>query len=85
MGGLSFRKSLKNTIIMKNYITRESLADFLEKMWDAGVRAELVPKKQRIDVYAEDYRSESIYVLDRDNYNSLVDGMIDFAKPKYTE
>ena len=58
--------------IMSNYITRDKLTDFVEKMWDAGKRVDLMPQDNTIVVRDEHYNSEYISVFSKQSYDSLI-------------
>ena len=57
---------------MDKYITRDKLTDFLEKMWDAGKRVDLYPKKNYIAVMDDSYHTEYVNVFSKQTYESLI-------------
>lgn len=58
---------------MTKCITRDKLADFVEKMWDAGIRADIKPKESTITLWSEDLdKYEYVDVIDKRTYDSLV-------------
>lgn len=58
---------------MTKYITRDKLADFVEKMWDAGIRADIRPKDSTIALWSEDLdKYEYVDVVDKRSYENLV-------------
>lgn len=67
---------------MTKYITRENLTDFLEKMWDAGLRVELFPESGYVAVYDSGYNAQYIYLHEEKGYETLVDEVISKAKLK---
>lgn len=62
---------------MNKYITRDKLTDFVEKMWDAGMRVELMPNKNTIAVIDSQYHTEYVDVFSKQSYDSLIDGLIE--------
>ena len=55
------------------YITRDKLADFIEKMWESGIRCDLDPYGSQIKVWSRDlYKVEYVDVFDKRTYDSLV-------------
>ena len=61
---------------MSNYITRDKLTDFIEKMWDAGMRIELMPKTNTIAVIDSQYHTEYVNVFSKQSFDSLVESLI---------
>ena len=58
---------------MTKYITRDKLADFVEKMWDAGIRVDLKPKDSTMTLWADDLdKVEYVDVVDKRSYENLV-------------
>lgn len=58
---------------MTKYITRDKLADFVEKMWDAGIKVDLKPKYSTMTLWSEDLgKVEYVDVIDKSTYDSLV-------------
>lgn len=58
---------------MQKYITRDKLADFVEKMWDAGIKVDLKPKNSTMTLWSEDLdKVEYVDVVDKRTYDSLV-------------
>lgn len=39
---------------MKKYITKDKLADFVMKMWDAGIRVETRPSESYVTLWSSD-------------------------------
>lgn len=70
-GGFSFETLINNH--MQNYITRDKLADFVEKMWDAGKRVDLSPEKSYLTVSDDSYGVEFVYVFEKRTYDALVE------------
>lgn len=60
--------------IMTKYITRDKLADFVEKMWDAGIRTELKPQGSTMSLWSDDLKTvEYVDVVDKRSYDNLID------------
>lgn len=58
---------------MQNYITKDKLADFVEKMWDAGIRCDLKPDQSYITLWSKDLdKAEYVDVVDKRTYDNLV-------------
>ena len=41
---------------MEKFITRDKLAEFVEQMWNAGLRVDLKPGENSISVWSDDYK-----------------------------
>lgn len=61
---------------MEKYITKDKLADFVTKMWDAGCSVETKPKENRLDVWDKDMRLTQVKVFDKTTYDSMVSEII---------
>lgn len=62
---------------MEKYVTRDKLTDFVEKMWDAGIRVDLKPKDSSMALWSEDLdKCEYVDVVDKRTY----DGLVNWAK-----
>ena len=58
---------------MTKYITRDMLADFVEKMWDAGIKVDLKPSVSSMTLWSEDLeKMEHVDVVDKRSYESLI-------------
>lgn len=58
---------------MQNYITKDKLADFVEKMWDADIRCDLKPDQSTITLWSKDLdKVEYVDVVDKRTYDNLV-------------
>ena len=57
---------------MSKYITRDKLADFVEKMWDAGMKVDLRPEDSTIAVRDANYNTEYVDVFDKQSYDNLI-------------
>lgn len=58
---------------MQNYITKDKLADFVEKMWDSGIRCDLKPDQSSITLWSKDLdKAEYVDVVDKRTYDNLV-------------
>lgn len=65
---------------MRKYITRDKLADFLEKMWDAGLRVDLNPEKRYLSIYDANFHAEYVDVVDAMRYEETVAECLEMAK-----
>lgn len=63
---------------MDRYITRDKLADFISRMWDAGLRTECRPADNEIAVTGkEDYKYiGTVRVFDKLTYDGMVEDII---------
>lgn len=58
---------------MTKYITRDKLADFVEKMWDAGIKVDLKPHISSITLWSENLeKMEHVDVVDKRSYENLI-------------
>lgn len=58
---------------MTKYITRDKLADFVEKMWDAGIKVDLKPSISSMTLWSKDLeKMELVDVVDKRSYESLI-------------
>jgi hypothetical protein len=58
---------------MVKYITRDKLADFVEKMWDAGIRVDLKPSISSMTLWSENIeKMEHVDVVDKRSYEGLI-------------
>ena len=58
---------------MTKYITRDTLADFVEKMCDAGIKVDLKPSVSSMTLWSEDLeKMEHVDVVDKRSYESLI-------------
>lgn len=58
---------------MQKYITKDKLADFVEKMWDAGIKCDLKPYQSSITLWSKDLdKVEYVDVVDKRTYDNLV-------------
>lgn len=58
---------------MQKYITKDKLADFVEKMWDAGIRCDLKPDQYSIALWSKDLdKVEYVDVADKRSYENLI-------------
>lgn len=61
---------------MQNFISREQLTDFLEKMWDAGIRCDLKPGQSSISLWSEDFsKVEYVAVVSQRSYDEMIRGI----------
>ena len=69
---------------MQKYITRDKIADFVAKMWDAGIRCDLKPDQSSISLWSRDLEKvEYVDVVSKRTYDSLVDEVINSLGEKY--
>ena len=58
---------------MTKYITRDKLADFVEKMWDAGIKVDLKPSISSMTLWSEDLeKMDHVDVVDKRSYENLI-------------
>lgn len=58
---------------MQKYITKDKLADFVEKMWDAGIGCDLKPDQFFIALWSKDRdKVEYVDVADKRSYETLI-------------
>ena len=61
---------------MQKYITKYELTDFIEKMWDAGIRCDLKPDQSTITLWSSDLtKMEYVDVVSKSTYDGLVEEM----------
>jgi hypothetical protein len=62
---------------MEKFITTDKIADFVERMWNAGIRCELKPKESYISIWSHDYgKHEIVHVVSQRAYDELVRSVI---------
>jgi hypothetical protein len=84
-GGFFFDYFLKLNIMTK-YITRDELADFVEKMWDAGIRVETKPENSTMTLWSKDLdKIEYVDVVDKKTYENLINEIKDSLLPTNEE
>lgn len=84
-GGFFFDYFLKLNIMTK-YITRDMLADFVEKMWDAGIRVETKPENSTMTLWSRDLdKIEYVDVVDKKTYENLINEIKDSLLPTNEE
>lgn len=58
---------------MRKYITRDRLADFIEQMYNAGIKCDLKPKDSLITLWSDDLEKlEYVDIVDKRSYENLV-------------
>lgn len=68
---------------MQNFISRDQLADFVERMWDAGIKCDLKPSTSSITLWSEDFeKREYVDVVSETSYSELVRGIQCSLLPK---
>lgn len=61
---------------MQNFISRDQLADFIEKMWDTGIKCDLKPEQASITLWSKDFdKVEYVEVRSQRSYSELVRGI----------
>lgn len=61
---------------MKKFITKDKLADFITKMWDAGIKCDLKPDQSTITLWSNDFdKMEYVTVISERSYSELVRGI----------
>ena len=58
---------------MEKYITKEQLTDFVQKMWDAGIRVELKPSEKLIQLWSDDFNKHEYVYVGYASFEDLVD------------
>ena len=61
---------------MKKYITRDKLADFVSRMWDAGIRVDAEPEKKQVVVHLKDGGYEWIPIYEKTTYDELISSLL---------
>lgn len=68
---------------MEKYITRDKLADFVEKMWDSGIRCDLKPNKHEISLWNDDLdKVDYVTVVEMSQYDNVVNEVRNKFLPK---
>lgn len=68
---------------MQKYITRDKLTDFVEKMWDAGIRCDLKPEQSAISLWSKDLdKVEYVDVVSELSYDEMIRGIQCSLLPK---
>ena len=58
---------------MQNFITRDQLTDFVERMWDAGIKCDLKPEQSSITLWSKDFEKvKYVDVINERSYGELV-------------
>lgn len=58
---------------MEKFITKDKLADFITKMWDAGIRCDLKPGQSSISLWSEDLsKVEYVDVVNQRSYDETI-------------
>ena len=66
---------------MKKFITRDRLAEFVEQMWDAGLRVDTRPTENLITVWSDDLsRHTNIDVASSQHFDEVVGQVIEAVK-----
>lgn len=61
---------------MKKYITRDKLADFVDKMWAAGVRVDIEPQNGQVVVHLSTGKYEWVPVYEKTSYDALIASLL---------
>ena len=68
---------------MDRYITRDKLTDFLEMMWDSGIRAEFIPADNIVKCWSRSLVTmREVRVFDKKSYADMVQGLLLDLKEK---
>jgi hypothetical protein len=61
---------------MEKIITKDKLADFVTKMWDAGIRSDLKPDQSEVTLWSIDFgKMEHVKVVSEQSYSELIRGI----------
>ena len=61
---------------MKKYITRDKLADFIDKMWAAGVKVDTEPHNGQVVVHLPNGKYEWVPVYEKTSYDALISSLL---------
>lgn len=65
---------------MEKYITKDKIADFVMKMWDAGIRVDVEPEKHQLCIHCKSgYSYVWLPVYEKASYEELVDSILNTA------
>ena len=62
---------------MKKYITRDKLADFVDKMWAAGIMVDTEPQKGQVVVHLPNGKYEWVPVYEKTSYDALIASLLE--------
>lgn len=65
---------------MEKYITREQLADFVMKMWEANIRVETHPRDNYISLWSNDAKKHIYIGVIPANYETLISDIVNEMK-----
>ena len=57
---------------MEKYITREKLADFVMRMWDANIRVDMTPSSGNITLWSDTLGKHTYVKVGYANYEDVV-------------
>jgi hypothetical protein len=61
---------------MEKFITKDKLADFITKMWDAGIKCDLKPDQSEVTLWSIDFgKMEHVKVVSEQSYSELIRGI----------
>lgn len=68
---------------MVKYITRDKLADFIEQMYNAGIKCDIKPKESMISLWSDDFKKiEYVDIVDKRSYENLINELkVSLLKP----
>jgi hypothetical protein len=68
---------------MEKFITKDKLADFITKMWDAGIKCDLKPDLSEVTLWSSDFgKMECVKVISEKSYSELIRGIQCSLLPK---
>ena len=65
---------------MEKYITREQLADFVMRMWDANIRVDLRPSNNSITLWTDTLGKHAFVTVGDADYENIVADVINELK-----
>ena len=65
---------------MKKYITKDQLADFVIRMWDANIRVDLRPSSNSITLWTDTLGKHTFVTVGNANYEEIVTDVINELK-----
>ena len=57
---------------MEKYISKERFAEFITKMWDAGIAVDVRPEKNVVELWSGDYKKHVIINVGIASYEDTV-------------
>ena len=66
---------------MGKIITRDRLAEFVELMWDAGLKVDLTPSEKAMTVWSGDYSKHTyVSVVEPSDFGNIVGQVVEAVK-----